>query len=226
MDNPDSWEGWHWGATHAYGFYWRLGMPEPYDLLEDALKNTDLMVHWGNDPDSTHGVYGGQESAIWRLWLRELGIKQIFIDPFCNYTAVVLGDKWIAPRPGTDAAMAEAIAYVWLKNGTYDKDYVATHTLGFEEFKKHILGEEDGIQRTPEWAEKICGISARIITALAKEWASKRTMLAGGTRGGEGGICRQAYATEWARLMVYLQAMQGMGKPGVNIWGTTIGSSF
>jgi anaerobic selenocysteine-containing dehydrogenase len=58
FDNPDSWEGWHWGATHAYGFYWRLGLPEQYDLLEDALKNTDLVVHWGNDPDSTHGVYG------------------------------------------------------------------------------------------------------------------------------------------------------------------------
>jgi len=28
LDNPDSWEGWHWGATHAYGFFWRLGMPE------------------------------------------------------------------------------------------------------------------------------------------------------------------------------------------------------
>ena len=66
------------------------------------------MVHWGNDPDSTRGIYGGQESVVWRLWLRELGKKQIFIDPFCNYTATILGDKWIAPRPGTDAAMAEA----------------------------------------------------------------------------------------------------------------------
>ncbi|MFC1846328.1 molybdopterin-dependent oxidoreductase, partial [Chloroflexota bacterium] len=37
FDNPDSWEGWHWGATHSYGFWWRLGMPESYDLLEDGL---------------------------------------------------------------------------------------------------------------------------------------------------------------------------------------------
>ena len=35
--------------------------------------------------------------------------------------------------------MAEAIAYVWLTEGTYDKEYVATHTVGFEEFKNHIL---------------------------------------------------------------------------------------
>ena len=226
LDNPDSWEGWHWGSTHAFGFYWRFGLPEQYDLLEDALKNTDLVIHWGNDPDSTYGVYGGQESAMWRVWLRKLGVKQIFIDPFCNYSAVTFGDKWIAPRPGTDAAMAEAIAYVWLKAGTYDKDYVETRTQGFDEFKKQLLGETDGTVRTPQWAAKISGVPERIITALAKEWASKRTMLGAGTRGGESGSCRQAYGTEWARLMVYLQAMQGLGKPGVNFWGTTMGAPF
>jgi trimethylamine-N-oxide reductase (cytochrome c) len=48
-------------------------------------------------------------------------------------------------------------------------------------------------------------------------------MLAAGGRGGESGACRQAYGTEWARLMVLLQGMQGLGKPGVNIWGTTMG---
>ena len=73
LDNPDSWEGWHWGATHAYGFYWRLGNPEHYDLLEDALRNTELLISWGNDPDTTHGIYGGNDSAVWRLWLREQG---------------------------------------------------------------------------------------------------------------------------------------------------------
>ena len=222
LDNPDSWEGWHWGATHAYGFFWRLGMPEQYDLLEDALKNTDLVIHWGNDPDSTRGIYGGQESAVWRIWLRELGKKQIFIDPFCNYTATILGDKWITPRPGTDAAMAEAIAYVWLTEDTYDKEYVAAHTVGFEEFKNHILGDNC----TPEWAAEICDVPAHTIKSLAREWAASRTMLAGGSRGGESGACRQAYGTEWARLMVLLQAMQGLGKPGVNIWGTTMGTPY
>ena len=63
LDNPDSWEGWHWGATHAWGFFWRLGNPEHYDLLEDALRNTELIIQWGNDPDTTHGIYGGNDSA-------------------------------------------------------------------------------------------------------------------------------------------------------------------
>jgi trimethylamine-N-oxide reductase (cytochrome c) len=226
FDNPDSWEGWHWGSIHAFGFYWRLGCPEQYDLLEDAMKNSELLVLWSHDPDSTKGGYAAQESAIWRIWLKELGKKQIFIDPFCNYTAVRMADKWIAPRPGTDAALAQAIAYVWLDEETYDKKFIEGRTLGFDQFKRYILGKEDGVKKTPRWAEKITGVMAAVIQALAKEWASKRTMLGCGARGGFGSACRQAYGHEWARLMVYLQAMQGIGRPGVNIWSFALGAPF
>jgi trimethylamine-N-oxide reductase (cytochrome c) len=223
LDNPDSWEGWHWGATHAWGFYWRLGMPEPYDMLEDALKHTEMIVYWSNDPDTTRGVYTGYDSAIWRQWLREKAVKMIFIDPFHNHTAAAMDGKWIAPRPGTDAALALAIAHVWISNGTYDKQYVADRTVGFDEFRAYILGTVDGIAKTPAWAAAETGVPARTIVALAREWAGKRTMLAAGARGGEGGACRQAFGTEWARLMVLLQAMQGLGKPGIGIWGTAMG---
>jgi molybdopterin guanine dinucleotide-containing S/N-oxide reductase-like protein len=226
LDNPDSWEGWHWGATHAYGFYWRLGNPEHYDMLEDTLRYTDLIIHWGNDADSTHGIYGGNESALWRYWLKEKGIRQIIIDPYFNYTGAAVGDKWISYRPGTTGALALGIAYVWLTEGTYDKDYVASKTVGFEEFKKYVLGEDDGVPKTPEWAAAETDVPARTIIALAREWASHRTCLAGGTKGGEGGHCRQAYATEHNRLMVLLQAMQGLGKPGVSIWGTANGPPY
>lgn len=224
LDNPDSWEGWHWGASHMYGFFWRLGMPEQYDLLEDALKNTEMIVFWSNDPDTTRGTYSGQESALWRQWLKEKGVETVFIDPYYNFTAGAMEGKWIAPRMGTDTALAMAIAYVWLTEDTYDKEYIQDRTIGFDEFKKYILGELDGQPKTPEWASEECGIKARIIRTLARQWASKPTCLSSGCRGGEAGACRTAYATEWARMMVALQAMQGLGKPGVSIWGTTMGA--
>lgn len=224
LDNPDSWEGWHWGATHVYGFFWRLGMPEPYDMLEDALQNAEMIVYWSNDPDSTRGTYSGQESSLWRQWLKEKGVKMVFIDPFHNYTNGAMGGKWIAPRMGTDAAMAMAIAYVWIEEDTFDRDYVQRRTVGFDEFKKYIVGGIDGQPKTPEWAAAECGVEARTIRALAREWAAKRTVLSGGSRGGEGGACREAYGTEWARMMVLLQSMQGLGAPGRSIWGTTMGA--
>jgi molybdopterin guanine dinucleotide-containing S/N-oxide reductase-like protein len=224
LDNPDSWEGWHWGASHTYGFFWRLGMPEPYDQLGDALQNAEMIVYWSNDPDSTRGTYSGQDSALWRQWLKEKGVKMVFIDPFYNYTNAVMGGKWIAPRMGTDTAMAMAIAHVWITEDLYDKDYVANKTIGFDKFKPYVLGETDGVPKTPEWAEAESGVNARTIRTLAREWAAKRTILSGGSRGGEGGACRTAYGTEWARMMVLLQAMQGLGAPGRSIWGTTMGA--
>jgi trimethylamine-N-oxide reductase (cytochrome c) len=225
LDNPDSWEGWHWGSTHTYGFHWRLGMPPQFDLLEDGLQNTEMLVFWSNDPDSTRGTYSGQESAIWRVWLKEKGIKTVFIDPFYNYTNAAMDGTWVPLRPGSDTALAMAIAYVWITEGLYDKKYIAEKTYGFDEFKAYILGEvDDKFAKTPEWAEKESGIPARKIVALAREWASKRTSVSCGSRGGEGSACRTAYGTEWARMMVLLMAMQGLGKPGINIWGTTMGA--
>ena len=224
FDNPDSWEGWHWGATHSYGFYWRLGMPEPFDQLADALQNAEQIVFWSNDPDSTRGTYSGQESALWRTWLKEKGVQTVFIDPFHNFTNAVMEGKWIAPRMGTDAAMAMAIAHVWISEDTYDKEYVADRTIGFDEFRPYVLGETDGVPKTPEWAAEECGVAARVIRTLAREWAAKRTILSSGARGGEGGACRTAFGTEWARMMVLLQAMQGLGKPGRSIWGGAMGA--
>jgi molybdopterin guanine dinucleotide-containing S/N-oxide reductase-like protein len=223
VETPISWEGWVWGAVHTYGYNWKLGRPEHNDLLEDALKNTELIIHWSNDPESTRTMSRGS-SELWRIWLRERGVKQIFIDPYCNYTAAIHAYKWIPLRPDTDAALAMSIAFVWIEEDTYDHEYVAARTYGFEQFKRHIMGEDDGVPKTPEWAENITGVHARVIRALAREWASKKTMLGAGVMGSMGGACRAAYAHEWARLMVLLMAMQGMGKPGVNMWGTTTGA--
>ena len=223
--NPDSWEGWHWGAMHMWGNSHRLGINEQYGLLEDALKHTELVIYWSADPEATcNGVYGAQEGNIRRRWLKELGVRMIVIDPYFNHTGALLCDKWFAPRMGTDVALGLGIAFTWLTEDLYDKEYVAERTTGFETWMAYVLGKNDGVPKTPEWAEDESGIPARDIRALAREWAAKKTMLAAGGPGGMGGACRAATGNEWARMMVALAAMQGLGKPGSNIWGTSSGA--
>ena len=109
--------------------------------------------------------------------------------------------------------MQLAIAYMWITEGTYDKDYIATHTVGFDKFKEYVLGKEDGIAKTPTWASEKCGVPSRIIKALARIWASKRTTIAHGLGGP---YIRGPFSHEPARLEVVLLAMQGVGKPGAN----------
>jgi len=222
--NPDSWEGWHWGAMHMWGMSARLGNPQQIDLLEDALLHTEMIVFWSSDPETTGGIYGAHESTVRRRWLQEdLGCKVVFIDPYYNHTAALMDGKWIAPRLGTDVALAMAIAHTWITEDLYDKDYVEKRTFGFDQWKDYVLGKSDGEPKTPEWAEEESGIRAYEIRALAREWAKHKTMLAAGGLGGWGGACRTAIGLEWARSMVALIAMQGFGKPGINIWSTTQG---
>jgi molybdopterin guanine dinucleotide-containing S/N-oxide reductase-like protein len=209
--NPDSWEGWYWGGKHAWGFEGHGKAPQTNNML-DVSKNTDLLLFWGCDPETTPWGWGGQMASRLCYWFTELGIKTIYICPDLNYGAAIHADKWIPIKPNTDAALHLAIAYVWITEGTYDKEYVATHTFGFGKFEEYVLGKEDGIPKTPKWAAEITGVPSRIIKALAREWSSKRTSIA---HGNGGSYIRSAYATEPARLEILNLAMQGVGKPGV-----------
>ncbi len=231
--NPDSWEGWYWGAVHHWGYTLRVGQSETYGTVEDCLQNCDMIVFWAADPESTSGSYGAQEGTVRRQWLKnpKLGIKVVHVDPYYNASAQFLPGKWFAPRPTTSVAMAMAIAHVWIKEGLYDKAYVETHTIGFDKWKAYLLGEEDGIPKTPEWQEQETGVPAKDVRALAREWGRKRVYLApGGWGNGHGGACRNQTGIQWARVMVCLTAMQGLGKPGVNMgnlqWGTPLDFQF
>ena len=230
LPNPDSWEGFAWGAVHHNGSTTRRGGLEPYSTVEDCLKNAEMIVFWSADPESTAGNYAGQEGTIRREWVSQLGIPVVHIDPYLNSTAAFMGGRWIAPRPGTDAAMALAIAYVWLKTGLYDKDYVEKRTSGLDKWKEYIFGETDGVAKTPEWQEAITGVEARTVRALAEEWGKRKTYLGCGGMHSFGGACRVAFGTEWARAMACLMALQGMGKEGVNFgtlqMGTPLDSHF
>ncbi|MCZ6609677.1 MAG: molybdopterin-dependent oxidoreductase [Alphaproteobacteria bacterium] len=229
--NPDSWEGWYWGASHHWGYSLRVGQCESYGTVEDCLKNCEMIVFWAANPEATSGAYGAFEGTVRRQWLKSSGIKIVHIDPYFNDTAQFLGGKWIAPKPTTSPALGIALAYVWITEDLYDKEFVATRTKGFEKWRAYILGDDDGTPKTPEWAAIETGVPAREIRALAREWGTKRTYLgAGGWGTGHGGACRNATGIQWARVCVCLMAMQGLGKPGINFgnlqWGTPIDLNF
>jgi molybdopterin guanine dinucleotide-containing S/N-oxide reductase-like protein len=211
--NPDSWEGWVWGAKHVWGCEPVGQMVPTANVFPDVVENSELLVCWGCDLETTPWGWSGQLASRLGFWFTDLGIKQVYISPDLNYAAAVHADRWIPIRPNTDAAMYLAIAYEWITRGTYDQDYIATHAYGFDKFVEYVTGKEDGIPKTAKWASEITGVPARIIKALAGEWASKRTSVVIGNGGPQ---VRGPYSSEPARLQALLLAMQGLGKPGVH----------
>ena len=212
--NADSWEGWFWGTKHFWGGEPFGLMPNCSNLYTDVAKHSELLLYEACDPTTTtRGFCSGDQVSRFCLFYRDIGIETIYICPDLNYGAAVFADKWIPILPNTDSAMHLAIAYQWLINGTYDKEYLETHSVGFDKFADYVLGKEDGVPKTPEWASPKCGVPTRIIKALAKHWAEKVTSV---VHGFGGPYIRGPYSHEVARIEGCLLGMQGLGKPGVH----------
>ena len=96
------------------------------------------------------------------------------IDPYLTQSAQFLGGKWLPIKPGTDSALAIAIMHEWMVSGSYDKEYVASNTTGFDEWSAYVLGKEDGMPKTPEWQEAETGVPAKDVRSLARGCGRRR----------------------------------------------------
>jgi anaerobic dimethyl sulfoxide reductase subunit A len=135
----------------------------------DMLANAKLIVLWGFDPTVQH--HGPAHQFAWFIKMaRERGTPVIIIDPRYTLGAEVLADQWIPIKPGTDCAMFLAIAYLVFTENWLDKGFIEKYVepKGLEKWRDYLLGIEDGIPKTPYWAEKICAVPAETITGLAR----------------------------------------------------------
>ena len=213
MRNQDSWEGYSWGSKNVWGGEPVGEMQPSGNVWPDIAKHSELLLFWAADPETTSVGFDGYMSSRLNKWLHSIGIKYVYVDPALNFSACWMADKWIPILPNTDAAMYMAIAYVWLTEDTYDKEYLKTHAVGTQPFFDYVLGKEDGEPKTPAWASEKCGVPEWTIKAVAREWANKVTSL---TIGNGGPTIRGAFSTEPARMQSILLGMQGLGKPGVH----------
>lgn len=199
-----------WGATN-------IATPTVYGTLvtgnqrQDWL-NSRYIIMWGWNPAE---MRDGTNSDYFIKLARENGARVVCIDPRHSLSAAALADEWIPIRPGTDAAMMSAMAYVMLTENLHDADFVRTHCVGFdasqmpvegaESYSDYLLGVRDGIPKTPEWAEAITAIPAATIARIAREYAtSKPAALVQGY-----GMQRRAYGEQVVRAGCVLAAISG-----------------
>ena len=182
--NPDSWEGWYWGALHHWGGSLRVGGGEPFGTVEDCLENAEMIVFWASNPEATNGVYGSMEGTIRRQWLKDLDIKIVHIDPLLQRHGAVPRRQMDLPAPDHLARVGACHRLCVDDRGPLRQRTMSRpRTIGFDTWRDYVLGTEDGTPKSPEWQEAETGVPAKDVRALAREWGSKRTYLAAGGNG-------------------------------------------
>lgn len=126
------------------------------DAITPDFENADVIVLWGTNPAS-----GGLPEKMQRIRQgRARGAKLIVVDP--RRTALAAdADLWLPVLPGTDGALALAVMHHLIRNGWYDRDFVARWTHGFDDLAAAAR------QFTPEAASEICGVPVRAVELLA-----------------------------------------------------------
>ena len=103
--------------------------------------------------------------------------KVVVIDPRYSVTAAK-ADEWIPINPGTDGALAMAIANVIINEGLYDAAFIEEWTTGFDEYKQLALSEY-----SPDKIATITGIGAETIRSIAREFSQTKPSIAWRGRG-------------------------------------------
>jgi anaerobic dimethyl sulfoxide reductase subunit A len=220
------------GSLNYYGTYSTAMIQKitPYiygsnvssNSIEDA-QHARLLVHWGNNPLETR-MSGGGELYVNQELRRESGVRTIVIDPRYTDTAAMVADEWIPIRPGTDAALASAIAYVLFSENLQDQEFLDQYVVGFDEahmpagaepgrsYRSYIMGDGyDRVPKTPAWAAPITGVPEAKIVSLAREIAGAKpcAILQGW------GPQRQANGEDQASAIMAIAILTGnVGIPG------------
>lgn len=150
------------GVTVTYGnLCWPAGLEAIHLTLGDIkhnvpwdIKNARVLIIWGKNPAETN-----IQEISFIVSAREKGCKVIVIDPRRTPTADK-AEMLIRPFPGTDAALALAIAQVLIADDLVDKEFVKNYVSGFDEFKQSLT-------INPDDAEKITGVPKAVIIELA-----------------------------------------------------------
>lgn len=156
------------GSTAHYGsLCWGAGLAaQKYDFgaakahpYHDLL-NSKLVIIWGKNPADTamHHMFHLKKA-------RENGAKIILIDPLKTATAAV-ANQHLRIKPGTDGALALAMANVIINKGLTDQAFIENYSSGFEQFS--VLVKD----YSPKNIADLVGIKPEVIEQLAAGYAS------------------------------------------------------
>jgi anaerobic selenocysteine-containing dehydrogenase len=194
------------GVTTTYGnLCWPAGLEAVRLTLGSVkhnvpwdLENAKTIIIWGKNPAETN-----IQEISFIAGAREKGCRVIVIDPLRTPTADK-ADILFRPRPGSDGALALAVARLLIEEGLIDRQFLDKHVHGFGEFKNSLtISAAEGEMLTGIPAEKIVEL-ARIIGT-----GGPVTIIPGY------GLQRHLNGGQTIRAILSLSVLTGnIGKPG------------
>ena len=175
----------------------------------EAMVHSDLIVSWSADLVTTAvHAWAKTEEA------RARGAQLVVIDPRRSRTAAQ-ADWHVAPRIGTDAALALGLMHVLVRDGLADRDYLARQTVGFDRLERDVLPRFG-----PDRVAAITGLPRADVERLAHLYGRARAPY---IRIGFG-MSRSSQGGQGVRAVACLPAVVGAyGKPGGGALLATVG---
>ena len=173
--------------THTMVNFLMQGINGP---LAFDLENADFILSFGCGLLDGWGS-PGRMLSLWRKWAtneKKHKTHIIQVEPRASNTASK-ADIWLAPFPGTEAALALGMAHVIIKEKLYSKEFIKNHSFGFYDWFDDKGVEHKGFSSivvgkySPENVENITGIKRSIIIEVARKFASANTPIALAGRG-------------------------------------------
>jgi anaerobic selenocysteine-containing dehydrogenase len=176
------------------------GQPASYTDVDHA----DVIALFGHNVAETQPV-------LWMRMLDRLDGPQppqlVVVDPRRTPTAA-RATVHLAPRPGTNLALLNALLHELIAVDAVDHDYVDAHTVGYDELVERLA------ECTPEWAAKICRIPAADIRHAVQVLGSAQRLLCTVLQG----FYQSHQATAAAVQVNNLVLIRGMlGRPGCGV---------
>jgi biotin/methionine sulfoxide reductase len=145
-----------------------------------VAEHTDLLVTFGGVRRSNGWVVPGGQTRHTGAALAQAAAsttRVVSLSAQRDDAMEGLDAEWIGVMPGTDTAVMLALVHVLVVDGLADESFLDACTVGAHRIRAYVLGETDGVPKTPEWAERISRAPAGRIRTLAHEMAASRTLV-------------------------------------------------
>jgi biotin/methionine sulfoxide reductase len=144
-------------------------------------RETELIVAFGGLPAKNLSVVPG---GVTRHEIGEhlaagarRGMEIVLVSPIDDHVHAHVRPERLRVRPATDTAIMLALCQALVAEDLHDRAFLKRCCTGTDRFLAYLGGEDDGVAKTPEWAQEISGVPAETLRSLARRMAAKRTMI-------------------------------------------------